>query len=60
MKTVRLELRTKSDKIAFGRTMSYDERAYEISDVVRRFFELASGHMSDKQIASANLKLIDW
>lgn len=57
MKTVRLELRNATDRIAFGRTMSYDERAYEFGDVVKRFFDLAynSGYLTDAQIAKLRL-----
>lgn len=55
MKTVRLELRSATNRIAFGRTMSYYENYYEIGDVVKRFFELANNWLSDAQIAKLNL-----
>ena len=55
MKTVRLELRSKTNRIAFGRTMSYYESHYEIGDVVKRFFELANNWLTDDQIAKLNL-----
>ena len=55
MKTVRLELRNATNRIAFGRTMSYYENCYEIGDVVKRFFELASNWLSDAQIAKLHL-----
>ena len=55
MKTVRLELRNNTNRIAFGRTMSYYENHYEIGDVVKRFFELAHNWLSDAQIAKLHL-----
>ena len=55
MITKRLELRNLNDKIVFGRTMSYDERYYEIGDVVKRFFELAYNNLTDECVAKSRL-----
>lgn len=42
--TRRYEIKKASGKIAFGRTMSYDDRANTLGDCITRFLELAEGN----------------